>query len=400
MHTMQELLERGEHALIGNYGRSPVVMASGQNATLIDASGKQYVDLFAGFGGGILGHCHPELVAALYQQAQQLWHPGNTFYSVPQIELSERLSKFAFAGQAFFCHSGAEANEAAVKLARLVGQLKDANKSKIISLNRSFHGRTLAMLAATGNPAYREGFGPAVPGFVNIDGGQLDQLEAQLDDTTAAVLMEPIQGEGGMHTWDSTYIARVRELCDKHAALLIFDEVWTGVGRTGKWFCHQHFAKSDGSGIEPDIMTLGKAIGGGLPVGVMFAKPDHAKHLVPGKHGCTLGGNPLCTAVSRTLLDVIERDHLLDRATELGQQLLSRLQSPTLKARIKEVRGHGLFWGIDMHEPPKDLVQQALAAGVILNVTAGTVVRLAPPLTIPQEQYAAALDVVCKLLEG
>src|SRR2546421_510465 len=269
MSQTQQILDRGKKFVIGNYARQPIVMARGQGAHLWDTDGKQHIDLFAGFGGCILGHCHPALVEAANTQAQKLWHVGNTYWTEPQIELAERLNRFAFAGQAFFCHSGMEANEAAVKLARLRGQAQTPKKWKVVSFNQSFHGRSLAMIAATGNPAVKAGFEPAVPGFTQVDLGDMEGLTAAVDNETAAIIVEPIQGEGGIHLVPIEFAIELRKLCDARQITLICDEVWTGCGRTGKWFCHQYFTDAFGKVVLPDIMTLGKAIGGGLPVGVM-----------------------------------------------------------------------------------------------------------------------------------
>jgi acetylornithine aminotransferase len=396
---MQEWLERGRRALIGNYARAPVVMARGEGPHVYDVDGKRYIDLFAGFGGAILGHVHPDLVRAATDQAQRLWHVGNTFYSEPQIELAERLNRHAFPGQAFFCHSGAEANEAAVKLARLRGQAKSPGRWKIISLNKSFHGRTLAMIAATGNPAVKAGFGPEVPGFIQVEPGDYDALERAVDDQTAGIIMEPIQGEGGVNFYPEGFAKRVRELCDARELTLIFDEVWTGCGRTGRWFGHQHFTGDDGKPVLPDIMTLGKAVGGGLPVGVMYARPEIAQLLVPGKHGSTLGGNAICAAVSRTIFDVIERDGLVTNAAILGEQATARLKNEKrIAAKVAGVRGRGLFIGIELKQPPEKLVERALERGIIINLTAKTVVRLAPPINIERETWDEGLDVLVSVL--
>ena len=296
--SMTQMVEQANQVLIQNYARLPIVMHRGEGGWLWDAAGKRYLDLFAGFGGAILGHAHPALVAAVREQAGLLWHVGNTFYTQPQVELAERLNRFAFKGQAFFAHSGADANEAAVKLARLRGMGDGGKRWKTISLIKSFHGRTLAMIAATGNPKVREGFGPPVPGFTVVDALDFDALAAAADDETACVIMEPIQGEGGVNLYPEGHVARIRKLCDERGMTLIFDEVWTGCGRTGKWFAHQFVTDASGKVVEPDIMTLGKAVGGGLPVGVMYAKPELARLMVPGKHGSTLGGNPICMAAS------------------------------------------------------------------------------------------------------
>jgi acetylornithine/N-succinyldiaminopimelate aminotransferase len=374
-------------------------MARGEGAHLWDTDGKRYLDLFAGFGGAILGHSHPALVEAATQQAQKLWHVGNTFYTEPQIELAERLNKHAFRGQAFFCHSGLESNEAAVKLARLRGKQSSPNRWKIISLHRSFHGRSLAMISATGNPKTKAGFEPVVPGFQQVEANDLAALEAAIDPETAGILMEPIQGEGGINVYAGDYPQHVRDLCDKHGLTLIFDEVWTGCGRTGRWFGHQHFTRPAGGTVEPDIMTLGKAMGGGLPVGVMFAKPDLAKLMVPGTHGSTLGANPICMAVSRTIFDVIARENLLANAAALGEHAMSRLsKEPSIAGKIAGVRGRGLMIGIELKEANEKIVEKGLERGIVINLTAQKVIRLAPPMNISRQDWETGLDTVIETI--
>jgi acetylornithine/N-succinyldiaminopimelate aminotransferase len=375
-------------------------MARGHGSDLWDADGKQYLDLFAGFGGCILGHCHPALIEAANVQMQNLWHVGNTYHTLPQVEFAERLNRHAFGGQAFFCHSGLEANEAACKLARLRGQEFSPKRWKIISLNKSFHGRSLAMIAATANPAVSQGFGPEVPGFVHVNAGDISALEKAIDADTAGIIMEPIQGEGGVNLYPPDFPAAVRKICDEKSLTLIFDEVWTGCGRTGRWFGYQHFL-SGGKIVEPDILTLGKAVGGGLPVGTMFAKPETAKFLVPGRHGCTLGGNPVCMSVACTIFDVIERENLLAHAASLGEHAIARLRGEkSLKDKIHEVRGRGLMLGIELKNPPQKLVDRGLANGIIINLTAQKVIRLAPALTITSQQWDRGLDALVKTMEG
>ena len=399
MSKTSEILDRGNKTLIANYARLPVVMERGEGSYLWDAEGKRYLDLFAGFGGGILGHSHPDLIAAVAEQAKKLWHVGNTFHTLPQIELAERLNRHAFAGNAFFCHSGAEANEAACKLARLRGVADLSSRFKIISLEHSFHGRTLAMISATGNDAVRAGFGPEVHGFVRVEAGNFAALQAAADEDVCGIIFEPIQGEGGINLYPDGYVQRVRELCDKRKITLIFDEVWTGCGRTGKWFGHQHVTDSHGHIVEPDIMTLGKAIGGGLPVGVMYAKPALASLLVPGKHGCTLGGNPICMSAARAVFDVIEKQNLLANASTLGEHAMARLRNESsIRAKVAGIRGRGLFLGIELKEPPTQIVERALERGVIINLTAKKVIRLAPPINISPEQWDAGLDAVVSLI--
>jgi predicted acetylornithine/succinylornithine family transaminase len=388
LHTTADLLTRANACLIGNYARQPVVMTRGEGSLLWDSDGKRYVDLFAGFGGGVLGHCHPDLIRAATEQAAALWHVGNTYHTIPQIEFAEHLQRTAFDGRAFFCHSGLEANEAAVKLARLRGRTHTPRRWKVVSFNRSFHGRSLAMIAATGNPATKEGFDPPVPGFTQVDVGDEEALVRAIDDETCAIMVEPIQGEGGIHPIPGDFAHRLRQLCDERQMTLIFDEVWTGCGRTGRWFGHQHF-----DGITPDIMTLGKAVGGGLPVGVMYAAPEIAALMVPGRHGCTLGGNPICMSVARTIFDVIEREGLVSRAERLGEHAAERLRTDRrLADKIVEVRGVGLFLGIELRDPPADFVARCLAHGVISNLTAGRVVRIAPPINIDKALLEEGLD--------
>jgi acetylornithine/N-succinyldiaminopimelate aminotransferase len=401
MSCTTEILDRAGKVLIGNYARQPVVMVRGKGSDVWDADGKQYLDLFAGFGGAILGHCHPALIEAASAQMGKLWHVGNTYHTEPQVEFAERLNRHAFAGQAFFCHSGLEANEAACKLARLRGQEFSPKRWKIISMSRSFHGRSLAMISATGNPGIRQGFGPEVPGFVHVEGGCLDALAKAIDAEVCGVLMEPIQGEGGVNLYAADYAAGVRRLCDEHELSLIFDEVWTGGGRTGRWFGFQHFQSDRGGAVEPDILTLGKAIGGGLPVGAMFTKPGIAKLLVPGKHGCTLGGNPICMAVARTIFDVIEGDGLLAHAAALGEHAMARLRNePAIKEKIQDVRGRGLMLGVELKNPPARLVERGLENGIIINLTAQKVIRLAPALTISSEQWNRGLDRLVNVIGG
>lgn len=398
-HTTPDLIAHGQQVLTGNYGRLPVVMARGQGSTLFDTDNRQYVDFFAGFGGSILGHCHPDLVRAVTEQANTLWAVGNTFWSLPQLSVADHLNRTAFTGQAFFAQSGMEANEAAVKLARLKGGAP--KKWKTITFNRSFHGRSLAMIAATGNPKTKEGFDPPVPGFINVE-PDFDTVAKAVDNETAAILMEPVQGEGGVNLYPEGFAAKIRHLCNERGITLIFDEVWTGVGRSGKWYAYQHFTDpATGKPVEPDIMTLGKALGGGLPVSAMFAKPDLAKLLVPGRHGSTLGANPICMAAAKTVFDVITRDDLLNKAAAQGQHALARLRSEkSIQSKLAAVRGKGLFIGIEFKEPPAQVVEKALAKGLVINLTASKVIRLAPALTIPQDQLDKGLDILIETIRS
>lgn len=399
MAQTQQILERANAVLIGNYARQPVVMARGQGPYLWDTEGRKYIDLFAGFGGAILGHAHPALVRAATQQAQTLWHVGNTFHTEAQVCFAEKLRRHAFDGKAFFCHGGADANEAAVKLARLKGMSQGGRRWKTISLIRSFHGRTLAMIAATGNPAVREGFGPVVPGFTIVEANDFESLVRAADDETACVIMEPIQGEGGINLYPEGHIARIREFCSERDIVLIFDEVWTGCGRTGRWFGHQHFRTSRGEPVLPDIMTLGKAVGGGLPVGVMFARSDLASLMTPGKHGSTLGGNPICMAAANAVFETIESENLTENAANLGEHAMSRLRGDSRIAdKVVSVRGKGLFIGVELREPPQKLVEKALERGLVINLTSQKVVRIAPPINITRAELDEGLDILLDVL--
>lgn len=397
-----DLIARHQAALILNYGKLPAAITHAQGSRLTDADGKTYIDLFAGFGGTILGHCHPALVNAITAQANTLWTTGNQFYTEPQIRLAEHLKAKAFDGRAFFCHSGAEANEAAIKLARLAaggGDAQGHGKYKIISFLKGFHGRTLGALSATPTPEYQKGFTPLTPGFLAVPYNDIEALKAAVDEHTAAIIMEPIQGEGGIHQPSPEFPAQVRQLCDEKNITLIFDEVWTGCGRTGHYFGHQLYKTAGGQPVLPDIMTLGKALGGGVPTACMFAKPHLAAFLKPGTHGCTLGGNPICAAVAAAVFDTLEKENLCQQAAEKGQKIRTALATFKNAAKIKQVRGAGLMLGIALHTPDASpVVQKALALGLVINATSKNVLRLAPALTIPTTDLDAALPLLDQAL--
>lgn len=391
----QELISRHQAALTQNYGKLPAALVRGEGSRLWDADGKEYLDFFAGYGGTILGHAHPALVDAITRQARTLWATGNQFYSEPQVRLAERLKAQSFDGRAFLCQSGAEANEAAIKLARLTAGGADGGgagvgRYKIITMTRGFHGRTLGALSATPTAEYQKGFAPLVPGFVYVPYNDLPALEAAIDRETCAIMLEPIQGEGGINLAADGYLRGIRALCDQHNLTLIFDEVWTGCGRTGKYFGHQW------DGVTPDIMTLGKALGGGVPVGCMFAIPAKASFLRPGTHGSTLGGNPLCAAAGAAVLETIEKEALASRAAALGDITVSRLRSfKDPNHRIKAIRGRGLMLGIELTLPDgAPIVHQALTLGLAINATQKNVLRLAPALTISEQTLHAGLDLL------
>lgn len=396
-----------------NYGRYDVAIVEGRGCRLTDADGASYLDLFAGFGAPVLGHCHPDLVAAVTEQAGKLWHVGNLFHTEPQTRAAEAISKHGFGGKSFFCHSGADANEAAIKLARLYGKAHrgksqgEFGRYKVISCTQSFHGRSFATMGATANPKVREGFGPFLPGYCNVAYNDIDAVKAVLDDETVAVIAEPIQGEGGVNMPAPDYFAKLRALCDEHDLLLICDEVWTGCGRTGRAFGHQLW------GIEPDIMTLGKGVGGGLAVGVMCAQPrvaelyDARQHGV--KHATTLGGNCLSMAVTARIFEVIERDGLLAHAEQLGQHILQRLGAFAKDhPAVVEARGSGLFIGVKLDPDAdgawftqaSDVVNRCMQRGLLINGTQGNVLRLAPPLTITREELDEGLTLLEEVIAG
>ncbi len=408
MAKTQPIIERHDARMTLNYPRWSIAIDSGQGCVLVDADGKEYLDLFSGFGAGILGHCHPDLVAAGTKQMNKLWHVGNLLHTEPQTLLAEQVARKGFGGRSFFSHSGADANEAAVKLARLYGKANpgvsanDWGRYKIISATLSFHGRSFATMGATGNEAVRQGFEPLLPGFVNVEYNSIPAIEAELDETAVAIIVEPIQGEGGVNVPEDNYLPRLRKLCDERDMLLICDEVWTGCGRTGKWFGYQHW------GVEPDIMTLGKAVGCGLPLGVMCANERAAAFFDVTKmgrvtHATTLGGNCVTTAVAARMFEVLEHDGLVERAAKLGQTIATRLMKAAKKSpAIRQVRGRGLFLGIELDPAQSDgafengrqVVDRCLEQGVMLNVVQGNVIRLAPPLIVTDEQIDRGLDVL------
>lgn len=404
-----DIMNRHDQFMSFNYGRQPVAMVRGQGVRVWDAQGKAYLDLFAGFGGPILGHCHPDLIAAVTTQAQKLWHVGNLFHTEPQTHLAQAIATAGFGGKSYFCHSGSDANEAAFKLARLYGRANPGPQGpryKVISTFKSFHGRGFAAMVATGQDKVRQGFEPFVPGFTHVPYNDLPAMEQAVDDLTVAIIVEPIQGEGGIVVPSPDYLPRLRQLCDRKNLLLIVDEVWTGCGRTGKVFAHQH------TGITPDMMTLAKGVGGGLPVGVMCAAPALAELFDWRKYGfavhaTTLGGNCLAMAVAAKVFEVIQRDHLTEHAAQLGTYAMERLrtlakQTPT----IADVRGKGLFIGIELNpnapgawfKNAGEVVNRCLNQGLLINATQSTVLRLAPALIIERSDLDEGLDRLHRVL--
>ena len=393
-----------------NYPRYPIAMDRGEGCHVYDAEGKRYIDLFAGFGGPVLGHCHPDLVAAVTEQANKLWHVGNLFHTEPQTLLAEAIAKHGFGGRSFFCHSGADANDSAIKLSRLYGLANPASDGKprhgLITANNSFHGRSFGTMVATAQPKVRQGFEPHIEPAKHVSFNDIEAVQAAIDENTVAIMVEPIQGEGGVNVPDEDYLPQLRSLCDERDLLLIMDEVWTGCGRTGRYFAHQHW------GIQPDIMTLAKGVGGGLAVGVMCALDRVAKYFDYREHGgvahaTTLGGNCLSMAVSATIFHVLERDGLVERAAELGKYAIERMTkfAETCNA-VREARGRGLFIGVELDpadawfDTGADVVNKCMEHGVLINATQGTVLRFAPPLTISREDFDEGLDLIERVIAG
>jgi acetylornithine/N-succinyldiaminopimelate aminotransferase len=388
--TTQETIDLFDKYVIANYGRLPRVIVKGQGCYLHDADGNKILDMFPGWAVSAIGHCHPKVVEALRKQADELLHIDNTFYSEPQGELAKLLSERAFGGKCFFCNSGAEANEAALKLARLH---TSQEKYKFITAEGSFHGRTFATVTATAQPKYHEGFLPLLPGFVYVPFNDIAALESAFSDEVAAVLVEPIQGEGGINVATAEYLRAIRRLCDEKGAVMILDEVQTGMGRTGKWFGYQHFD------VLPDIITMAKALGGGVAIGAMMATEEVAASLVPGKHASTFGGNCLACAAGMAVIEAIEEDNLLKNAAELGRYIKDKLEQLKQKhSIIDSVRGIGLMIGVQLTSPGKKIVDKCLEKGLRINCTNDTVLRFMPPMIATQSQIDQAVEILDSVL--
>lgn len=385
------IIEETEKYYLPVFGRYPMVMELGQGCRVWDNEGNEYVDAFAGIAVNSLGYNHPVLVKAISEQAAKLMHCSNLYYTEIQAKALRMVAEATGMDRIFFANCGAEGNEGAMKLARKYGVSKAPTKYKIISADESFHGRTFDTLAATGHDYYHVGYGPLSPGHVLVPYGDIKALEAQMDDDVCAVLLEPIQGEGGVHVPPAEYLQQVRALCDKHDALLIFDEVQTGVARTGKWFAYMH------SGVKPDILTFAKGIGGGFPV-AGFAVPERLAHVFkPGDHGGTFGGNPLACAAVYATLTTIKSEGLVDKVAEKGEYFKNELRKLQEKYpdKVTDVRGCGLMLGMEVAGEGKPIVESCLANNVIVNCTAGNVIRIVPPLIISREEIdivVAALD--------
>lgn len=381
--------------VMNTYARLPVAFVRGEGCWLWDAQGKRYLDGVAGVAVCGLGHAHPKYVAALREQAGTLVHTSNLYEITLQERLADRLAAISGMENVFFCNSGCEANEAAIKLARLFGHKKGIEAPAIVVMEKAFHGRTMATLSATGSRKVQAGFEPLVAGFVRVPFDDLDAVRrvAENNRSVVAVLVELLQGEGGVNVCHDDYLAGLREICDANGWLLMLDEVQSGMGRTGRWFAFQH------SGVKPDVMPLAKGLGNGVPIGACLATGPAAPLFKPGNHGSTFGGNPLCSAAALATLEIIEEERLMENAVRIGEFIRSELSQRLAGLRgITEIRGKGLMIGIELEHPCGELVQQALEKGVLINVAVDNVIRLLPPLIMKHEEAELLLATLVPLV--
>jgi acetylornithine/N-succinyldiaminopimelate aminotransferase len=386
--TGEELIREGQHVLANTYARQPILLVRGEGTKVWDSTGKEYLDFVGGIAVCSLGHCHPKVVQALKAQAEQLIHCSNLYYIGPQVELARRLCEHSFGERVFFCNSGAEANEAAIKLARKYGE----GRYDIITMENSFHGRTMGALSATGQKKFHKGFEPLLPGFQYVPFDDLKAVEDAITPQTCAVMVEPIQAEGGVILPSPSYLKGLRKLCDQRGLVLIYDEVQVGMGRTGKLFAYQHWD------APPHIMTLAKSLANGVPIGAMVATEEVAQAFSPGNHAATFGGNPLATRVGCVVIDTLLGDGILENCQEMGEYLVKGLLD--LKDRypfIQDVRGKGLIIGAELAFEGKEVVDRCLERGFLINCTTDRVLRFLPPLIVTREEIdrlLAALDEV------
>ena len=394
MSELDDLRALDAQYVMQTYGRLPIAFVRGEGTKLYDSEGKEYLDFLCGLAVTSLGHAHPEVAAAIGEQAATLLHVSNLYYNDVQPRVAEQLDGLVGGGgRSFFCNSGAEANECAIKLARRYGQANGGpERYHVISAYGSFHGRTLTTLAATGQPQKQETFQPLPSGFRQVAFDDLDALAAAMDERVAAVLLEPVQGEGGVNPASAEYLHGVRRLCDEREALLIMDEVQTGLGRTGKWFGFQH------SGVAPDIVTIAKALGNGVPIGACWARHDVAAAFAPGDHATTFGGQPLAARAALAVLTVMQRENVPDRAARAGARLTEALAKV---GGVAEVRGAGLLIAaeLDPGRDAKDVAQQCLDAGLVVNAVTPSALRLAPPLLVTDDEIDAAVAIVAQVLQ-
>ena len=391
----REIIEATDRTQVGVYARYPVAFVRGQGARLWDADGKSYLDFFTGLAVANLGHAHPRVVAAIREQSEKLLHASNVYYNEPAARLGVALTESSFADRVFFCNSGAEANEAAIKLARRYGARQRGGRYEILTTYGSFHGRTIATISATAQEKYQSGFQPLLQGFRYVPFGDVEAMAQAVREETVAILVEPIQGEGGVNVPPDGYLRRLRDLCDHKGLLLLLDEVQVGMGRTGTLFAHEQ------DGIRPDVVTLAKALGGGVPIGAMLTIEEIARTLDIGAHGSTFGGNPLACAAGVAVLETIAAERLLDNCRAIGARLRERLARLAAEhPMIRQVRGRGLILGIELDRPGRPLVGAALERGLVINCTAETVIRLLPPLTLSAAEADEGLAILEDVLRA
>ncbi|HXN86475.1 MAG TPA: acetylornithine transaminase [Candidatus Binataceae bacterium] len=389
-----EIVELTHANMVDIYGCLPLAFVRGEGSYLYDADGNRYLDFFCGLAVTSLGHGHQGVVRAIKDQAEKLTHTSNVFHTEPGARLVERLAKRFGNGKVFLGNSGAEANEAAIKLARRWGHKDGKGRFEILATLGSFHGRTMATLSATGQEKYHQGFQPLMPGFKLVNFDDIAALEKAVGDQTVAIMLEPIQGEGGVVIPHPDFLKRLRDLCDRANLLLILDEVQVGMGRTGKFFSYEH------AGIKPDIVTLAKALGGGLPIGAMIAKPEIASAFTPGSHGTTFGGNPVACAAALAVLDALDKEHVMENATEIGTYMLKRLKEiATTCDRVVEVRGLGMIIGVVLKHEARPIVDACLKERLLVNGTAGNILRLLPPLNLSRAEADAGLAIIERALK-
>jgi acetylornithine/N-succinyldiaminopimelate aminotransferase len=389
METAEVIAACQEH-IFNTYARMPVVFTRGKGCKLWDQEGKEYLDFLAGIAVCNLGHCHPDITKILCQQAESLIHVSNLFYTIPQVELARELTRLSFADKVFFANSGAEANEAAIKLVRKYSRdRRGPGRFHIITMKSSFHGRTLTTLSATGQQKVHVGFDPLVEGFTFVDFNSIAAAEAAITSQTCAVMVEPIQAEGGIRLADANYFAELKALCHQHDLLLIFDEVQVGMGRTGTLFAYEQ------EGVTPDIMTLAKALGNGLPIGAMLATQEVAAYFTPGTHASTFGGTPLVTSVATRVLQLIAEPSFLCRVQDLGAYFKSRLCAlQELHPIIRDVRGRGLLLGMELTIPGQDAVKRCLEKGAVINCAQENILRFVPPLLVERNDIDCLIDIL------
>jgi len=382
-----EIMTRGQEVVMNTYGRFPIALVKGKGSYVWDAGGKQYLDFVAGIAVCDLGHCPDELQQVIKEQAGLLWHVSNLYWIEPQVKLAEKLTAITGLDKAFFCNSGAEANEAAIKLVRkYFYRKKEAERNQIIVFKESFHGRTLATVTATGQTKYQEGFAPLPDGFVYAAYNDLMSVEKLISDKTAAIMLEPVQGEGGIHPADPVFLNSLRRICKREGILLVFDEVQCGVGRTGKFMAYQNY------GVQPDIVTMAKGLGGGFPIGAMLASNEAAGGFAPGDHASTFGGNPLATAVADKVSELVSAPAFLENVLKMGGYLRDALEQ-IKDERIIGVRGKGLMLGVEFNTPVKDLVQVCMQNGLLLLGAGPNVMRFVPPLNINEKEINQAVNI-------